>query len=327
MAASKSYYETLGVKKDATADEIKKAFRKAARKHHPDAGGNEEQFKEINEAYEVLSDKEKRKQYDDYGQVFGSQGPPPGYGQGGGFGGAGRPGGYNYSTGGPGGGYTQVDFGDMGGAGGFDIGSIFGSMFGGGRGGGFGGAPGPAKGQDLQVDLTVSFEQAFNGTQISVHDASGKEISVNVPAGARDGGKLRFRGKGSPGAGGGPAGDLYVITHIGPHPYYSRDGADVVLTLPLTVAEASLGTTVTIPVPDGTKAKLTIPPGTQHGKVFRMKGKGAPKLKGDGHGDLKVRAEVLVPKHLTDRQRELLEEFTAEFGKSDSGEGLRAHLR
>lgn len=326
MAASKSYYETLGVKKDATADEIKKAFRKAARKHHPDAGGDEEKFKAINEAYEVLSDKDKRKQYDEYGQVFGSQGPPPGYGQGGGFGGQGGPGGgYQYTTGGPGGGYTQVDFGDMGG--GFDIGSIFGSMFGGGgRGGGYG-AAGPTKGQDLQVDLTVSFEQAFHGTQVAVHDASGKEISVSVPAGARDGGKLRFRGKGSPGANGGPAGDLYVITHIGPHPYYARDGADVVLTLPLTVAEASLGTTVTIPVPDGTRAKLKIPAGTQFGKVFRMKGKGAPKLKGDGHGDLKVRADVLVPKHLTDRQRELLEEFTAELGTADSGEGLRAHLR
>lgn len=327
MAASKNHYDTLGVKKDATAEEIKKAFRKAARKHHPDAGGDEEQFKSINEAYEVLSDKDKRKQYDEYGQVFGAQGPPPGYGQGGGFGG-GRPGGgYQYTTGGPGGGYTQVDFGDMGGAGGFDIGSIFGSMFGGRGGGGFGGAAGPVKGQDLQVDLTVSFEQAFHGTQISVQDASGKEVTVNVPAGARDGGKLRFRGKGSASPSGGPAGDLYVITHIGPHPYYSRDGADVMLTLPITVAEASLGTTVTIPVPDGTKAKLKIPAGTQSGKVFRMKGKGAAKLKGDGHGDLKVRVEVEVPKHLTDRQRELLEQFAAEFGKAESGEGLRAHLR
>ena len=326
MATSKSYYEQLGVKKDASADEIKKAFRKLARKHHPDAGGSEETFKQINEAYEVLSDTKKRAQYDEYGQVFGEQGPPPGYGAGG----PGGPGGFG-GFGGQGGrgGYTTVDFGGAGGPGGFDIGDIFGSMFGGAGGGfgGFGGARGPQKGQDLQVDLTVTFEQAFAGTQLSVRDANGKDISVTVPPGARDGGKLRFRGKGSPSPSGGPAGDLYVITHLAPHPYFSRDGADVVMELPITAAEAALGTQVTIPVPDGTKAKLTIPAGTQHDRVFRMKGKGAPKLKGDGHGDLKVKVGVVVPKHLSARQKELLEEFAAEAPESETPKHLRAHLR
>ena len=319
MATSKSYYETLGVKKDASADEIKKAFRKLARKHHPDAGGNEETFKQVNEAYEVLSDAKKRSQYDEYGQVFGEQGPPPGYGSGG-FGGAAGPGGR--------GGYTQVDFGGPGGAG-FDLGDIFGSMFGGGAGGfgGFGGSRGPQKGQDLQVDLTISFEQAFAGTQLAVRDASGKDITVTVPPGARDGGKLRFRGKGSPSPSGGVAGDLYVITHIAPHSYYTRDGADVVMELPITAAEAALGTQVTIPLPDATKAKLTIPAGTQHDRVFRMKGKGAPKLKGDGHGDLKVRVQIVVPKHLSARQKELLEEFVAEAPETETPKHLRAHLR
>jgi len=377
MTATANYYDILGVKKDASTDEIKKAFRRLARKHHPDAGGDEEKFKEINEAYEVLSDKEKRDQYDQYGQYF-SGGVPPGYGAGGGggFGGPG-PGGVHYQT---------VTVGDLG-----DLGDLFGSVF-----GGMGGVgrqasrqPQPQRGRDVQVDLELTFDQAFRGTSTKVEvDAeetcptchgsgakpgtspvtcptcggsgvvsegqgmfgfsracprcagSGtiieepcptcrgvgrvrrrKPVTVNVPAGATDGGKLRFKGKGEPGMAGGPLGDLYVITHIKKHPYYHRDGADVVLDLPVSIAEASLGTEIRVPAPDATKVKLKIPPGTQDSKVFRIRGKGAPHLRGSGSGDLKVKVHVMVPKELTDRQRAALQEFAAE-----KPEDLRAHI-
>ena len=316
--ASNNYYDTLGVKKDASADDIKRAFRKLARKYHPDAGGDEEKFKQVNEAYEVLSDSEKRKQYDQYGQYFGPNGPGPGYGPGGATGGAGNPfggGPYTYSTGagGPGGpgGYQQVNF-DMDG---FDIGDIFGSMFGGGKNGGsFGGSQSrgraaAGRGHDLQLDLDVDFAEAYAGTSRRVQTASGKELTVNIPAGATDGGKLRFKGKGEPGAHGGPRGDLYVITHIRPHRFYKRVGADVTLTLPLTFTEAALGAQVTVPLPDGTKAKLKIPAGTQSGKVFRMKAKGAPKLSGKGEGDLLVTAQIIAPKRVSGRAKELLQEL------------------
>jgi len=375
MTASANYYDVLGVKKDASADEIKKAFRKLARKHHPDAGGEEEKFKEINEAYEVLSDKEKRSQYDQYGQYF-AGGVPPGYGAGGGGGGR---------AGGGGGQYQTVDVGDLG--------DLFGSVFSGFGGGGGGRQtrrqPQPQRGRDVQLDLDLTFEQAFSGmsTQVDtetietcgVCSGSGakpgtsrttcpacggsgtqaegqgmfgfsrpcprcggestiieqpcsacrgqgkvrrrKPVTVNVPAGANDGGKLRFKGKGEPGVNGGPTGDLYVITHIKKHPYYSRDGADVVLSLPISIAEAALGTEVRVPAPDGAKVKLKIPAGTQDDKVFRIRGKGAPHLKGSGSGDLKVKAHIVVPKTLTDAQRTALEQFAAE-----TTEDLRAHI-
>lgn len=148
-----------------------------------------------------------------------------------------------------------------------------------------------------------------------------KPISVNVPPGATDGGKLRFKGKGEPGLNGGPAGDLYVVTRIKPHSYYSRDGADVVLELPVSIAEAALGTSITVPAPDGSKVKLKIPAGTQDGKTFRIRDKGAPKLKGGGHGDLRVKAKVTVPSELTDRQKEALEAFSADAAD------LRAHIK
>jgi molecular chaperone DnaJ len=379
MTPSANYYDTLGVKKDASADEVKKAFRRLARKHHPDAGGDEEKFKEINEAYEVLSDKEKRAQYDQYGQYF-AGGVPPGYGAGG-SGGFGGPGGAQYQT---------VNMGDMG-----DLGDLFGSVFSGFGGGGGGGGrqarrqPQPQRGRDVQLDLDLTFEQAYSGmsTQVDTEtietcgtcsgtgakpgtsrtqcpacggtgsQAEGqgmfgfsrpcprcggegtiieqpctacrgqgkvrrrKPVTVNVPAGANDGGKLRFKRKGEPGVNGGPAGDLYVVTHIKKHPYYSRDGADVVLSLPVSIDEAALGTEVRVPAPDGTKVKLKVPAGTQDGRIFRIAGKGAPHLKGGGSGDLKVKAHVVVPKELTEAQRSALEQYAAA-----NTEDLRAHI-
>lgn len=372
MAPSKDYYDLLGVKRDASADEIKKAFRKLARKHHPDTGGDEERFKEINEAYEVLADDEKRAQYDQYGQYFGGGGPPQG---------GGGPGGWPGGPGGPGGGFggQTVDFGD-----------VWGDIFGGG--GGFGGArrgPQPRRGRDVEVAIDLTFEQAFTGTstQVGIERAetcgtckgsgakpgtspitcpmcggsgavtegqgmfgfsrpcprcsgSGQIIEnpcptcrgagqvikrdpvpVKVPAGATDGGKLRFSGKGESGVHGGPRGDLYVTTRVKPHVYFKRDGADVLLELPITLAEAALGTSVTVPTPDGGKVKLKVPPGTQDGRVFRVGGKGAPKLKGAGSGDLKAKARIVVPQELTDQQRELLEQLA----EAEPGDP-RAHL-
>ncbi len=316
MSPKTNYYELLGVKKDATADEIKKAFRKLARKHHPDAGGDEEKFKQINEAYEVLSDSEKRTQYDQYGQYFGGGMPPGGAGGAGGWPGGGFPGG----GGGRGGGYQSVNMGDLG-----DLGDLFGSVFGGGGGGfggsGFGGRPQPHRGADQEAKLDLTFAEAFSGTKKTMRSGAGSSVSVTVPAGATDGGKLRFKGKGAAGANGGPAGDLYVTTHIRRHPYYSRDGADVIIDVPITFAEAVLGTEIRVPTPDGGKVKLKIPAGTQSGKVHRVRGKGAPKLNGSEHGDLKVRVNVAVPESLTDEQREALEAFAGL-----SADDVRAHI-
>jgi curved DNA-binding protein len=338
--ATQNYYDVLGVSKTATEAEIKKAFRTLSRKHHPDAGGDEEKFKAINEAYQVLSDTKKRKEYDEFGQYFGQGGPGPGYGPGaggagsagrgggqrpggttygggypgGGFGGSGFPGGGGYGGGYPGGGqYQEVNMED------FDLGDLFGGLFGnrgagptGGNFGGFGqGAQGPGRGQDYELETSISFDQAFKGTKIKVKNPAGGEMTVNVPAGATDGGKLRFRGKGGSGARGGPKGDLYVKTKIAPHKFFKRDGANVEVDLPLTVDEAALGTTVTVPLPTGAKAKLKIPAGTQNGKTFRMRGKGAPKLKGSGNGDLMIKANIVVPTSMSSQEKELLKQFAA----------------
>lgn len=374
MAAAKNYYDILGVSRNATPEEIKKAFRKQARKHHPDAGGSEERFKEINEAYEVLSDPEKRKQYDQFGQYFGGNVPP----------GAGAPGG---SAGWPGG-FTYTHVGDIG-----DLGDIFGDLFSGFRaaaGARTGARSAARRGADLQYDVTLSFDEALRGisTKVDVrrdetcatchgtgakpgtsrttcptckgtgHVTQGqglfgfsrtcprcggegtvveqpcpackgrgavtrvKPVTVNIPAGVTDGSKLRFKGKGEPGVAGGPPGDLYVVTHVKPHPYFSRDGADVVLELPVTIAEAALGTEVTVPTPTGERVRLKVSAGTQDGKVLRVPGKGAPHLKGKGTGDLKVRIRVRVPTKLSARQRELLEEFARL-----SSEDVRSHIK
>jgi len=369
--AEKDYYDILGVPRTATADEIKKAFRKQARKHHPDAGGSEARFKELNEAYEVLSDEEKRKQYDQFGRYFGGNVPP---GAGGAGPGDGFPGGYTYTS--------TVDMGDLG--------DLFGSIFGGGAAAGVGGGRRSAhRGTDLQYDVTLSFDEALAGVSTKVdvkrtescatckgsgakpgtsptacpacsgtgHVTQGqgvfgfsrpcprcvgtgriienpcqtcrgkgrvvrvKPLTVNIPPGVTDGGKLRFAGKGEPGTGGAPAGDLYVVTHIKPHAYWSRDGADVVMELPVTITEAALGTEVTIPTPDGGSVKLKIAPGTSDGKVLKIPGKGAPKLKGKGSGDLKVRMKVVVPEKLTAEQKELLRRFA-----SSREDDVRAHI-
>jgi curved DNA-binding protein len=307
MVAEKDYYKVLGVKKDASTDEIKKAFKRLARKHHPDAGGDEARFKDISEAYEVLSDAGKRKEYDDYlrfGAYGGAAGSSP-FNWGGGAGGGGAGGGGSWRT-------VVTDFADGGGFGG-----IFERIR---KGEGAFGTdwdfPQRAqKGREQQVTLSLSFEEAFRGVKKSVTlraaDGSTQKIEVKVPAGAIEGGKLRYRGRGGEGTGGGERGDLVIVTSIREHELYSRKGANVHMTLPLGVAEAALGTQVLLPAPDGSKVRLRIPAATQEGETFIIRGKGAPRVKGEGYGDLKVQARIVLPKEPTALQRAAFEALAA----------------
>ena len=310
MASTPDYYKTLGVPRTATADEIKKAFRKLARKHHPDAGGDEAKFKELNEAYEVLSDEKKRALYDQYGTANENQ-IPQGWGGGQGFnvedifGGGG--------AGGFGGSWADILESIRHGEGAFGGNWDFG--------GGFGGQPQPRRGQDMNVTLNVTFDEAFNGTEkrITVRIPGKSESdthTVKVPAGAVDGGRVRLKGQGAPGENGGAAGDLLITTKIDAHPYFGRDKADVTVDLPINVAEAALGASIGGPTPDGKKIKVKVPAGTQDGKVLTIKGKGAPDLKNKGQfGNLKIQIHVEVPTDMNDEQKKAMEDFLAATGE------------
>ena len=339
----KSLYEVLGVSKNASQDELKKAYRKLVREVHPDRNpGNEERFKEVQGAYDVLSDPEKRKQYDRFGSMDGQ----PGAGAG-----------------------TTFDFGD------FDLGDIFGGLFN--RGGG--GRQQPQRGQrgnDVEVEVRVSFEDALQGVQTTVpvqlelacHTCHGtgaapgtapivcpkcngsgvvatsqglfalqqpcpqcrgmgsivqtpcptcrgagrerrtKRYTVKIPAGVKDGTRIKLKGKGEAGFGGAAAGDLYVVTRVEPSKIYERRGDDLVVTVPVSFPTAALGGTVEAPTPGGA-VSLKIPAGTEDGKLLRIKGRGAPRLKGDGQGDVLARVRIEVPKKVNKKQRELLTEL------------------
>ena len=341
---AKSLYESLGVSKNASQDEIKKAYRKLVREVHPDTNpGNEERFKEVQGAYDVLSDPEKRKQYDVMGGANGRVGP----------------------------GGTTFDFGD------FDLGDIFGGMFGGGR-----GRQTQQRGQrgnDVEVEVRVSFEDALRGAQVTVpvqlelacHTCHGtgaapgtaptkcpqcggsgvvatsqglfalqqpcprchgmgsivetpcptcrgsgrerrtKRYTVKIPGGVKDGTRIKLRGKGEAGYGGAPAGDLYVVTRVEPSKVYERRGDDLVVNVPVPYPTAALGGTVEVPTPEGA-VSLKVPSGTEDGKLLRIKGRGAPRLKGSGQGDVLARIKIEVPKHVSKKQRELLEQLQKE---------------
>ncbi|MCH4052982.1 MAG: J domain-containing protein [Atopobiaceae bacterium] len=299
--AKKNFYDVLGVKRDATQDEIKKAFRKLAMKYHPDAGGDEQKFKEISEAYETLSDEQKRKEYDQLLMFGGIPGADMG-----GAGGRGRT--YTYSSDGMD--WSEV-FNNMrngdGAFGGFDF---FFNNDPTGR-----GQSRAMRGSDLTLAVDVSFDEAFRGCERKVTytiPSTGERQTLNmkVPAGAVDGGKLRYRGRGEYGTNGGSRGDLVVTTRVGTHPVFRRDGADVRMDLPVSMYEAALGTTVEVPTPEGGAVWLKVPAGTQSGKVFRFKGLGAPNVKRKGsRGALYVTIDVQVPTKLTDKERELLGEL------------------
>ena len=301
MAQTPDYYKTLGVPRNATSEEIKKAFRKLARTHHPDAGGDEAKFKEINEAYEVLSDDKKRAMYDQYGTANQNQIPyDAGWQQ--------AAGGANPFTGG---GFSWADILESmrHGEGAFGTEWNF---------GGFGAQPhnpAPQKGTDKTVSMNVTFDEAFKGCEkrvkIGSKGTSEKEtLTIKIPAGAVDGGRVRLKGRGAAGINGGPAGDLLVTIHITDHPLFSRDKEDVLITVPVTFAEAALGAQVVVPAPDGSKVRIKVPAGTQDGTVLTVKGKGAPKLgKAGGIGALKIKIHVEVPQNLNDEQTAALKAF------------------
>jgi molecular chaperone DnaJ len=338
----KSLYEVLGVSKNASQDELKKAYRKLVREVHPDRNpGNEERFKEVQGAYDVLSDPEKRKQYDRFGSADGQPGPGAG---------------------------TTFDFGD------FDLGDIFGGIFN--RGGARQQPQRGQRGNDVEVEVRVSFEDALKGVQTTVpvqlelacHTCHGtgaapgtaptvcpkcngsgvvatsqglfalqqpcpqcrgmgsivqtpcptchgagrerrtKRYTVKIPAGVKDGTRIKLKGKGEAGFGGAAAGDLYVVTRVEPSKIYERRGDDLVVTVPVSFPTAALGGTVEAPTPGGA-VSLKIPAGTEDGKLLRIKGRGAPRLKGDGQGDVLARVRIEVPKKMNKKQRELLEEL------------------
>jgi len=315
--ASRDYYQVLGLDRQASQEEIKKAYRRLAVKHHPDRNPNdkaaEEKFKEINEAYAVLSDPDKRRQYDMYGHSdFSRQ-------------------------------YTQEDIfrnfdvGDMFKDFGFGTEDLFGHLFGGRRRsyarpygrttghnryfsdffGNFGQerTRSRTKGTDLSLDLHISLNEALFGAErlIAFNTAEGvSKITVKIPPGVENGQKLRLAGKGQPGPDGGPPGDLLVHVVIAPHPRFRREGNDLVTDVEVKPSDLLLGTKVQVETLEGKTLNLNIPPGTPSHTRLRLKGQGAPRFKGRERGDLLVRVLMQTPKSLTDRQKELLEALAEE---------------
>ena len=309
----KDFYSVLGVPKDADAATIKKAYRKLAREKHPDHNPGdakaEAQFKDIGEAYSVLSDPEQRQQYDQLrAMAGGARFTAGGRGGGGGFedilGGM---------FGGGGGGNTRVRY-SSGGAGGFE--DILGGMFGGGF------QRGPQPGADLAAAVELPFRQAVEGSTVSLQ-VGGRTVNARIPSGVRDGQKIRLRGKGRPGEPGAPAGDLVVTVHVAPHPVFTLDGRNLKVTVPVAFDEAALGATIDVPTLDGESVRVKVPAGTPSGRTLRVKGKGvraSGSAKSDG--DLMVTVQVVVPQRLSDAAREAVQAF----GIATSGEDPRASL-
>jgi molecular chaperone DnaJ len=336
----KDFYATLGVPKDASAGDIKKAYRKLARTLHPDANPDpaaEQRFKEVGEAYAVLSDPEKREQYDAVRAMAGGARFAPGAGGssagfedlfGGLFsGGHGGPGGQRvrFTTGAPGGGAG-------GGAGGVPPGfeDLLGGLFGGGGAGPAGysqyGAPrGPRRGADVQATTTLPFRDAVTGSTVTLRTADGRTVTARIPAGVKDGQKIRLRGKGEAGDDGAPAGDLVISVDVAPHPVFSRSGNDLRVTLPVTFGEAALGAEVQVPTLDGAPVRLKVPAGTPSGRTLRVRGRGVRTAKGTG--DLLVTVQVVVPQRLDDDARRAVEAFTAATGGADPRAELMARAR
>jgi len=354
----KDFYKVLGVPKDASAADIKKAYRKLAQKLHPDANPGdktaEERFKEVGRAYGVLSDPKKRTEYDEARRLLGAGA------FGGGFPGGGFPGGF------PGG--TRVRVEDLGG-----LGDLFGNLFGGGR-----SQTAARRGRDVESEVTLGFEEAVRGATIPLqlrgpapcHTCHGsgakpgtlprpcptcngrgtvtrdqglfglsspcptcqgrgsviddpcptckgrgseirtRELRVRIPVGVSDGATIRLKSQGEPGQAGAPAGDLIVQVHVSPHPLFGRSGQDLTITVPVTFAEAALGTELKVPTLDG-PITLKVPPGTQNGRTFRVRGRGVPGAGRKHAGDLLVSLEVAVPEKLSRKERELLREFAS----------------
>ena len=286
----KDFYKVLGVAKDVPEAELKKVYRKLARKYHPDSNPGdakaEAKFKEISEAYSVLSDAETRKEYD----AFRAMG-----------------GGARFTAPGGNPGASSAGFED-----------VFANLFGG-R-GGFGGFGGPMPGSDLQTAITIPFIDSIHGTTMKLNYEGLGVINAKIPAGVLDGQKIKLRGKGSPSPNGGPNGDLIITVTVKPHPVFSRDGNNLRLTVPITFAEAVLGATITVPTLGGDPVKLKVAPNTPNGRVLRVKGKGVESSKGTG--DLLATVEVLVPSHVSDKAAKALQEFDELLPKEDPRQDL-----
>ena len=327
----KDFYAVLGVSKDASAQDIKKAYRTLARKyhpdHHPDDAKAEEKFKSIGEAYSVLNDEEQRQQYDAI-RAMGSGGARFSAGQGG-AGGAGFEdifssmfgGGHPGARPAPGGGAGNPDI--------DDLLKMFGGQGGGFGGGGFGGgapagfAPNraPAKGSDTSARTRVSFRDAALGTDLRL-TVDGRTITTRIPAGVHDGQKIRLRGKGRPGPGGAPAGDLLLTLDVEEHPVWSADGANLRITVPISFDEAVLGTTLAVPLLDGESVSVKVPPGTPSGRTLRVRGKGLVTTKKTG--DLHVTVQVAVPTHVDGAAKQAIEDLRAALADEDPRAGLAA---
>ena len=291
----KDLYAILGVKKSDDDSAIKKQYRKLARELHPDKTKGdkklEERFKEVSEAYETLSDSKKRSEYDEMRDAFQSGRMPRGGGQ---FGG----------------GFQGADYSDMFGGGGVPQ-DIFSTLF--------GGARGPRKGQDLQAEITISFRNSIVGTEVTVplnpRSSTASSVTTRIPAGIGDGKKIKVAGRGGPGQGG--PGDLYIIVHVTKHPVFARKEGDLNLymTLPITFAEAALGADIKVPTLDGDEVTVRIAPGTQGGKILRVKGRGVKTAK--IQGDLMITLEIQVPQRVDGKAKQALETFAAETAEFD----------
>ncbi|WP_166851173.1 DnaJ C-terminal domain-containing protein [Isoptericola sp. BMS4] len=313
----KDFYAALGVSKDADDATIKKAYRKLARQYHPDQNPGdaaaEAKFKEIGEAYAVLSDTEQRQQYDAVRTMAGggarfSAGP-------------GGPGanGFDDVFGGMfgGGGGPNVRYGQQGyGSAGFEdiLSQMFGAQGGAGRRPAGFGTPPASKGQDVAASASLPFRAAVEGSTVEL-TVDKRKLTVRIPAGVHDGQKIRIRGRGYPGSGGAPAGDLVVTVRVEPHPVYAMDGSDLRMTVPVTFSEAALGTTLEVPTLDGGTVRVKVPAGTPSGRVLRVRGRGVAAKKGTG--DLLVTIQVVVPQKLSKKAKEALEAFAAEGDHED----------
>ncbi len=318
MVDYKDYYKILGVDKKATTDEIKKAYRKLARKYHPDANadnpGAEERFKEIGEAYEVLKDPQKRQRYDQLGsnwKQYANAGWPGGGGQS-----------YTYDFGGG----KGFSFGDMGG--GFS--DFFEMFFGSGAGqrsSGFNfggqdysgaGARQSQKGQDMQSSMEISLREAYTGTQRSLRlqkQGKARTVNVKIPAGIKDGGKIRLAGEGGASPMGGAPGDLYITINIAGHNLFTRKGNDLYIDVPVTIKEAYEGGKIDVPTFGG-KVDVKLPAKTQSGRTLRLKGKGMPGLKGKNPGDLYVKTRIVFPEKMDKAKRKQFEEFLKDYDEN-----------
>ena len=314
----RDYYETLGVSKTASEDEIRSAFRKLARKYHPDVAKDkktaEEKFKQINEAYEVLSDPEKRRKYDQLGEHWNQPGgfqPPPQWG-------GEQPGGFRWGGGQDGG--VEFEFGGTG------FSDFFEAFFGGGRGrsafGGFGQRDVMAeRGHDVEADIMVTLEEALHGStrQVSLRRGGSKKTEtyqVKIPRGVREGQRIRLAGQGEAGERGGKSGDLFLRVRLARHPDFSVEGSDLVHEVKIAPWQAVLGDQLIVPTLEG-NARLKLPPGTQGGQRFRLRERGLPGVSGQ-RGDLYVVVQIALPKKLTEREREIWEQLARLHGSEKS---------